>query len=126
MTVKECMEFVDDVKPNAFPPYAKIRWIGELEGKIANEIFLMAPCELKQFAYTGAEAANFELLLDPPYDDLYISYLTAKVDSKNGEFNRLSTTAQAFNRKWQEFAAFIGNLYAPANGYYGYRGGYSG
>ena len=119
MTVRECIEFVDSVKPNAFAPYTKMVWLSQLEGRIASEIFLMAPAELAQFAYRdGVVDADKELLVDPPYDDIYVAYLTAKVDSKNGEFNRLSTAAQSFNRLWNEFAAYIGNLYDPAAGYY--------
>ena len=120
MTVKECVEFVDGNKPNAFSTEAKIIWVSQIEGKIASEIFLMAPAELKQFVYrTALEDGDKELLVDPPYDDIYTAYLTAKVDAKNGEFNRLSTAAQAFNRLWDEFSAYIGNLYDPAAGYFG-------
>lgn len=120
MTVKDCIDFVDAVRPNDFPPYAKLVWLSEIEGRIASEIFLMAPAELKQFEYRdGVTDGPKELLVDPPYDNIYGAYLTAKVDSKNGEFNRLSTAAQSFNRLWDEFSAYIGNLYNPAAGYYG-------
>lgn len=119
MTVYECVKFVDEVKPNAFPMNAKIAWLGQLEGRIAAEIFLMAPSELKQFHYrTVTDDGSKELLVDPPFDDIYSAYLTAKVDSKNGEYNKLSTAAQAFNRLWDEFSAWIGNSYSPAEGYY--------
>lgn len=117
MTVSQCIKRVDAIKPNAFPENAKIKWVSEIEGKIAAEIFLMAPAELKQFRYTSKTKSR-ELLVDPPYDDIYIAFLTAKVDSKNGEYNKMSTAAQAFNRRWNEFAAYIGNLYNPAAGYY--------
>ena len=120
MTVKECVQYVDEVRPNAFPTEAKIAWVSQVEGRIAAEIFQMAPAELKQFIYrTAMDDGDKELLVDPPYDDIYGAYLTAKVDSKNGEFNRLSTAAQAFNRLWDEFSAHIGNLYNPAAGYAG-------
>ena len=120
MTVSDCIQFVDAVKPNAFPAEAKIAWLGQIEGKIASEIFLMAPAELNRFHFrTALEDGDKELLVDPPYDDIYSAYLTAKVDSKNGEFNRLSTAAQAFNRLWDELSAYIGNLYDPAAGYVG-------
>ena len=119
MTARECIEFVDGVKPNAFSPNTKLVWLGQLEGKIASEIFLMAPAELKQFSYRASADQYKELLVDPPYDDIYVAYLTAKVDSKNGEFNRLSTAAQSFNRLWNEFSAYIANTYNPAAGYYG-------
>ena len=120
MTVSECIAYVDEVKPNAFSPDMKAIWIGQLEGRIAAEIFLMAPAELKKFHFTTEdEDGNKTLLVDPPYDDIYTAYLTAKVDSKNGEFNKLSTAAQAFNRLWDEFSAYIANTYDPAAGYYG-------
>ena len=119
MTVKECVQYVDEVRPNAFPTEAKIAWVSQVEGRIAAEIFQMAPAELKQFIYrTAMDDGDKELLVDPPYDDIYTAYLTAKVDTKNGEFNRLSTAAQAFNRLWDEFAAFIANQYDPAAGYW--------
>ena len=118
MTVEECIAYVDEVKPNAFSEDTKVRWIGQLEGRIAAEIFLMAPAELEMFRFTSAEEdEDKELLVDPPYDDIYTAYLTAKVDSKNGEFNKLATAAQAFNRIWDEFSAYIANLYDPAGGY---------
>lgn len=120
MTVSECIQFVDAVKPNAFPTEAKIAWLSQIEGKIASGIFLMAPAELRQFEYRTVLAdGDKELLVDPPYDDIYSAYLTAKVDSKNGEFNRLSTAAQAFNRLWDELSAYIASVYDPAAGYYG-------
>lgn len=120
MTVRECIEFVDDVKPNAFTAEAKLAWVSQIEGRIASEIFLLAPAELARFRFTSALAdGGKELLVNSPYDDIYIAYLTAKVDSKNGEFNRMSTAAQSFNRLWDEFSAYIGNLYDPAAGYYG-------
>ena len=104
MTVKECVEFVDGNKPNAFSTEAKIIWVSQIEGKIASEIFLMAPAELKQFVYrTALEDGDKELLVDPPYDDIYTAYLTAKVDAKNGEFNRLSTAAQALSSTKRDF-----------------------
>ena len=117
MTVKECIQYVDEIKPNAFPAERKIEWVSQIEGRIASEIFLMAPAEIRQFDYTP-EMQNYKLLLDPPWDDIYIAYLIAKTDSKNGEFNRLSTAAQAFNRKWNELSAYVANLYTPGNGYY--------
>lgn len=118
MTVYDCIAMVDEVKPNAFPMNAKVMWLGQLEGRIANEIFMMAPAELRRFAYRNAAEDGYkELLVDPPYDDIYNAYLTAKVDSKNGEFNKLSTAAQSFNRIWDEFSAYIANTYNPAGGY---------
>ncbi len=117
MTVGQCIRFIDAQRPNAFSENAKIAWLSQLEGRIATEIFLMAPAELGQFQYSS-NTKSYKLLLDRPWDNLYLAYLTAKVDSKNGEFNRLSTAAQAFNQQWNETAAYFANRYEPGKGYY--------
>lgn len=118
MTVQECVEYVNEVKPNAFEEDRIVLWLGQLEGRIAAEIFLMAPCELQRFHFTSMEEDGDKILLvDPPHDEIYLAYLTAKVDSRNGEYNKQANAAQAFQRCWNEFSAYIANLYNPARGY---------
>ena len=38
VTVKECVQYVDEVRPNAFPTEAKIAWVSQVEGRIAAEV----------------------------------------------------------------------------------------
>lgn len=121
MTVSDVIEFVDTVKPNAFPPAVKIRWISQLEGRIASEVFLMAPEEMEQFNYAALDVAEAEkqiLLVNFPYDDIYPAWLKAMVDYENGEYNKYQNTMQQFNERFNSFVAWFANAYEPANSYY--------
>ena len=121
MTVSEVIEFVDTVKPNAFPPAVKIRWLSQLEGRIASEVFLMAPQEMEQFNYAALDEAEAErqiLLVNFPYDDIYPAWIKAMVDYENGEYNKYQNTMQQFNERFNSFVAWFANAYEPANRYF--------
>ena len=41
MTLKELIEYVDEIKPNAFSNTTKTMWVNELDGKIQTEVWLL-------------------------------------------------------------------------------------
>ena len=38
MTIKECFDFVDEVKPNYFSNERKLQWINEVEGLVQTKV----------------------------------------------------------------------------------------
>ena len=121
MTVGDAIRFVDTIKPNAFPDEAKILWLSQLEGKIAGEVFLMAPAEIRKFDYSQlakTKAKAKVLLVDPPHDNLYTEWLKAQIDHENGEYSKYQNTMQMFNERYNEFVAWFAGTYRPADSYY--------
>ena len=116
MTVREAIAYLDDVKPNAFTEAVKLRWINQIEGRLASEVFLMAPPEMGQFDYT-ADEMDHGLLLDAPYDDIYTWWLQAQADLANGEYDRAQNTMTVFNDTWHDFVRWFCQRYDPAQGY---------
>ena len=116
MTVNEAITETDAIKPNAFSRATKLRWLNSLEGQLALEVFLMAPTEVKKnFIYT-ADDLETELLVEPPYDDLYIQWLSAQIDAANGEYDRYQNAMTIFERRKREFICWFVQLYDPAQG----------
>lgn len=113
MTLKEAIDFVDEIKPNAFTAGQKTRWLSEVEGRIQTEVFLLAPAEV--ICYDYSQDADSELLVAPPYDDLYTAYLTAMVDYANGEYSRYANTAEMFQARYTAFARWFSQRYRPAD-----------
>ena len=113
MILKDVIENVDAVKPNAFTNEQKTRWISEVEGRIQSEIFLFAPAQV--IAYEWATDMNTELLAAPPHDRIYGEYLTAMIDFNNGEYNRYNNTVQVFNADFMEFMRWFAKHYRPAD-----------
>ncbi|MGN0962220.1 MAG: tail fiber domain-containing protein [Clostridia bacterium] len=51
MTIKELMDFVDRVKPNAFSPAEKTVWLNEVEGMVQTDVLLFAEASVLSYVY---------------------------------------------------------------------------
>lgn len=117
MKFSEAINQADAIKPNAFNAATKKRWLLELEGKIAADVMLMDISELRQLTKMDS-SDDRETLVSFPHDGLYVTYLMAKIDEQNGEFNKYTNTMQMFNGELNNFKRWFAQTYAPANGYY--------
>ncbi len=117
MKLREAIERVDEIKPNAFSSTVKTDWINALEGRIAADVLLLAPAEVKQLRYAYPADQNTELLIDPPHDDIYTLWLAAKIDEANGEYNKYQNTMQIYNEHFGDFVRWFASTWDPAQGY---------
>lgn len=60
------------------------------------------------------DGKDIELLVNPPHDKLYRSYLTAMIDYANGEYDKYQNTMQMFNEHYNEFVRWFMINYRPA------------
>lgn len=116
MTVREVISMVDDVKPNAFDTATKVKWLDGLEGTLASEVFLMAPAEAIQLRLDEG-GLDRELLISPPYDDIYELWLEAQIDRANGEYSKYQNTMQFYNARRGDFISWFCQTWDPAQGY---------
>ena len=117
MKSKEVIRQTDLAKPNAFEEELKFLWLTALEGQIAADVFLMAPVETEQFNYSYPAGLDMELLVKPPYDELYVLYLEAKIDAENGEYNKYLNSLQLYNNAYGNFLRWFAGTYDPVQGY---------
>ena len=100
MTVAKAIERSDELRPNPFSEEEKIRWLSELDGKIAREIF-----EDKAFSgYDSAYDSEKELLLEEAYGDIYLFYLTAMIDFFSRDYTEYNNSMLMFNQALDGFA----------------------
>ena len=116
MKIQEAIDWADEMKPNAFTSKVKLAWLNALEGRVAADVFLMAPAEIAVLHYTEADMGT-ELLAAPPHDDIYILWLQAKIDEANGEYNKYVNSMQIYNEHFGDFVRWFAGLYEPAQGY---------
>ena len=114
MKLSQVIQMVDDIKPNAFTNATKTGWLNECEGLVQTEVMLIAIEDIITYDYT--EDANTELLVAPPHDKLYWTYLTALIDFANGEYNKYTNTMQLFNSYFGEYMRWYAAKYRPADG----------
>lgn len=113
MTIKEIIEFVDGVKPNAYTPQQKLRWFNDCEGMVQTQVLLLAPEEL--CCYRWEADADREPLVKFPHDKLYRSYLSAIIDFQNGEPDAYTNGMQMFNADFGEYQRWFAACYRPAD-----------
>lgn len=117
MTIQDAIRRVDDIKPNSFTDETKLKWLSDLEGRLALDVFLLAGVELRYFQYAYPGGMDAELLVQPPHDDIYTAYLAAKIDEANGEYELYQNSMAAYNGLYGDFARWFARTYEPAQGY---------
>lgn len=111
MTIKEIIELADEAKPNDLPMALKVRWIAELDGKIAADVFQMGKAELEQFSYTEDTAAETTPLVEFPHDDVYRLWLVSMIDMANGEYGKYQNSATLYNEAYGNFVRWFARTY---------------
>lgn len=122
MKIAQVIAAVDALKPNAFDTPVKFQWINEAEGMVQTDIMLRGIEDV--ITYDPEKDMDTELLVRPPHDKLYISYLVAMIDFANGEYNRYANTVEMFNAHLNEYAAWFQRTYRPADQERGWPGYY--
>ena len=112
MTIKECFDFVDEVKPNYFSNERKLQWINEVEGLVQTKVLLIAPEDVISYTIDGIDTKLMFAL--PPHDNIYPAYLSAMIDFWNGEYDRYANTKRMFDERFSEYSRFIAAAYRPA------------
>lgn len=116
MKLEEAMNQCDNLKPNQYQIADKVRWLNDIESQIKKEIIdTHANTEQIEFTEYEMDDLNAELLVTPPYSDLYIKYLMAQIDFCNGEMARYNNSALMFNIAYQSFLIYYHNNHMPLN-----------
>lgn len=116
MTIKECIDIVDNVKPNQYSIDDKVQWLSYLDGTIINDVFKTHEGydgSLDLFEGYSVDKMTVKLLVPSPYDRLYTQYLKMKIDEENGETARYNNSATMFNSYMLEYRKFYNRTHMP-------------
>ena len=99
MTPNEAIEIVDRLKPNAYSEEDKLRWINELDGMVQR--LVIQADNVVQYSYPAD--MDKELLIPPPFENVYPLYLEAQIDYHNREYANYNNTAMMFESQYSEY-----------------------
>ena len=100
MTIKECIDQVDNVKPNQYSIEDKVRWLSFLDAIIINEVLKTHEGyngQYDEFEGYCPDNLSTKLIVEHPYDSLYVAYIKMKIDEENGETARYNNSATMYN-----------------------------
>lgn len=115
--IRDIIQLVDEMKPNAFTEQVKLAWIAELDGKVGANVMLMSIGDLRQMDYGYPAALDYETLVEFPHDSMYQHWLEAKIDYANGEYNKYQNSMEQFNAHYGDYVRWFARNYEPAQGY---------
>lgn len=120
MKIREAIERVDSVKPNAYSNSDKTMWLSELDGRILKEVILTHDGAEEESTYakvlSGYSYINDSeesLLVSAPYSDIYIKWLTMQIDYANADINRYNNSLSAFERSYSDFVNYYNRTHIP-------------
>lgn len=116
MTIKECIDRVDSVKPNQYSIEDKVRWLSFLDGIIINEVIKTHEGyenEYEEFEGYSADELGVKLIAEAPYDVLYEAFLKMKIDEENGETARYNNSATLFNSYMMTYRKYYNRTHRP-------------
>lgn len=123
MDIRTIIDIVDRLKPNTYPDIAKIQWLSKLDGQIHREIFAthegnpLITEDNPEGSFEGYNAdtdLETELLVPFPYDeDVYASYLQAKIDQENSEIAKYNQNIALYNTAISSFQNYWNREHMP-------------
>lgn len=118
MTIKECIDAVDNVKPNQYSIEDKVKWLSFLDGIIINDVIKTHEGyrnQYEEFNGYSEDKLGTRLIVESPYDTLYVAYLKMKIDEENGETARYNNSATMFNSYLTAYKKHYNKHHRPLN-----------
>ena len=116
MTIKECIDIVDNLKPNQYSVEDKVRWLSFIDKIIINDVLKTHEGydgRYDNFTEYSADKLAIQLIAESPYDRLYIAFLKMQIDGENGEMTRYNNSANSFNSYMMEYRKYYNKTHMP-------------
>ena len=116
MNIQTALDRADEMKPNMMSRELKIAALSELDGLIHREIILKhwhLPKDIVFKGYTKDTDPGTELLAPWPYDEMYTSWLMARIDQQNLEMDKYENDRIQFNAQYERFQDFWRRTHMP-------------
>lgn len=118
MTLREALDHADSLHPGSVPEAERIAWLDSIDRTVCAEI------TGGEFGgYTVDSPAGTELLVPPPYDELYLHVLEARSAYVGGEIDRYNNATALLQNLWEAYARSYIRSHRPARRELNYLGG---
>lgn len=116
MTIKDCIDKVDNLKPNQYTMKDKVMWLSFIEEIIINEVLKTHEGydgRYDDFEGYSEDKLSVSLIVASPYDRLYEEFLKMKIDEANGEIARYNNSRAMYESHMQEYRKYYNKTHMP-------------
>ena len=107
MKVREAIQWARQLKQintTHYPDALLLQFLNECEGKVQTEFLRIAEGDAQRYT---AQDMDKDLIVGPPHDKLYYTYLCAMIDFANGEYAKYNNAIIIANSFLAEWAAWF-------------------
>lgn len=116
MTIKECIDIVDNIKPNQYTVADKVNWLTFVDMTIINDVLKTHEGydgRYDLFEGYSPDKLTASLVVPTPYDRLYTAYLSMQIDRLNGETAKYNNSASLYNTYLLEYKRYYNKTHMP-------------
>lgn len=115
MTLIEAINRIDNVKPNGYTQTEKIEWLSTLDGMIKRLVIDTHEGgeDIEFNGYNDDTPMDTKLIVDAPYDDIYILWLESKIDYANSEYVKYNNSITRYNDIYETFSNEYNRMHMP-------------
>ena len=105
MNLAKLIAQIQTLRPSQYDEHQLTAWVNEIEAQVVDEVYGRAMFDGHEFVpYDIDLDAEKELLIPDENADVYLHYLSSKIDYWNGEIDRYNNSAAMYGASWATFA----------------------
>ena len=105
MKISEAIDAAVKAVPNTIDRREFIGWLNRLDWQIKTEVLDNYTDDIEYNGYDDTTSGDTKLLVDTPYDELYIRYLEAQIHRFYEEINKYNNAITEFNAIYTKYKA---------------------
>ena len=115
MTIIDAIAQFDSLVRNAYSQKDKIGWLSRLDHIIMVQIITTHQgFETVSFnGYDDSTDLHTELLVSPPFDEIYLRWMEAQAHYHDGEFDRYNAAITMYNTAFEGFREYYTRTHKP-------------
>lgn len=115
MTIGDAIKKTDELQPNSFGQEEKIRWLAQLDRELWREVVMTheGAEDAVEPEYREDTADDTVLLVEGPYDCMYIHWLQSRIDYALAEYGRFNNSNAAFEADRMAWRMWYNRTHMP-------------
>ena len=115
MKIIDAINRIDALKHNTYTQSDKIEWLSRLDSMVKKHIIdTHEGAEKIAFAsYDDSTDLHTELLVQEPYDEVYLRWMEAQIDYHNGEYGKYNNAIEMFHAAYEGYRNYYNRTHMP-------------
>ena len=115
MKIIEAINRIDSLKHNTYSNNEKLAWLSRLDSMV-KRLIIDTHEDGEDITFTGYDDRTdmeTEMLVQAPFDEVYLKWLEAQIDYTNGEYDKYNNAILVYQAAYDAFAKYYNRNHMP-------------